>query len=123
MKKIFLLLAGVAMCGTASAYTEWEIGGSKYRVDTLYHANVGPGMTETQLNMALGSYIGKIYVATIDLKNEYNDMQVLTKGDIMHGHANVVTIATTHETEDSQPIMGVNADFFSMGDQKAPGAG
>lgn len=123
MKKIFLLMAGVAMYGTASAYTEWEIGGSTYRVDTLYHANVGPGMTETQLNMALGSYIGKIYVATIDLKNEYNDMRVLTKGDVMHGHANVVTIATSHDNDEVQQIMGVNGDFFSMGDQKAPGAG
>lgn len=123
MKKLALFIAGAAMCGTAFAYTEWEIGGSAYRVDTLYHANVGPGMTETHLNMSLGSYIGKIYVAQIDLQNEYNDIRVLTKDDMMIGHTSVYNLATYHDNDSVQQIMGVNADFFSMNNQKVPAAG
>ena len=50
MKKIFLSCAmALAVLSANAVGKTWNLQGSTYDVDTLYHAVVGPGTTQTSL--------------------------------------------------------------------------
>ena len=51
MKKLLLALIAFSSFSMAQAVVKWDLGGTEYYVDTVYHVTVGPGMTTTAIRM------------------------------------------------------------------------
>ncbi len=95
----------------AIASTTWTLQGTTYDVDTLYHATVGPGTTQTSLALSGGSDL-KVFYSTIDLTNPYIDVQTVHAGDKVVGTNTLTGMVNKYQTKDSRYVTGVNADFF-----------
>lgn len=105
------LIALAATLGV-SASTSWNIQGQKYDVDTLYHAQIGPGITLTQLKLD-GQYPQRVFYSSIDLTNPYNDMRARTAEEgVYAGTQTLSKVAQNTDREGGVNIAGVNGDFF-----------
>ena len=116
MKKIFVPLLALACSWAATAATTWNLGGSNFNVDTIYHATVGPGITQTQLKVWNSSYSNNLIYTTIDLTTpnlELRGVQAKDNGDVVE---NVRAMGDRKNGQgNGQYITGTNADFFNMG--------
>ncbi|MCH5216920.1 MAG: phosphodiester glycosidase family protein [Muribaculaceae bacterium] len=117
MRKILLLFAAAAVCGYANASTEWTISGTQFRVDTLYHANIGPGTTQTEIKMTClaegNNYVNRIFYTTVDLTNDNVEMRVVKGQDHMGKFETVSSMAKRKTAEgNGDYFAGVNGDFF-----------
>ena len=59
----------VAVLSAMAVGKTWNLQGSTYNVDTLYHAKVGPGTTQTELKVS-GALNLKVFYTTTDITNE-----------------------------------------------------
>ncbi|MDE5553941.1 MAG: hypothetical protein K2J10_02015, partial [Muribaculaceae bacterium] len=83
-----LLLFSALMTGSvaipALARGTWTLQGVEYSVDTLYHATVGPGTTETELRIEATvdgtQIVNNIFYTVTDLANPYVEMRVAKAG-------------------------------------------
>lgn len=117
MKKLFLpLVLLLAIAVGARASTTWNLGGTAFTTDTLYHATVGPGITQTQLKVKNSSYSNNIIYTTIDLTTpnlEIRGVQAKDNGDVVE---NIRAMGDRkNNLGKGQYITGTNADFFNMG--------
>ena len=55
MRKIFTFFLAMAVPAVLFASGAWTLQGKDYVVDTLFHAKVGPGTTQTSLRATGGS--------------------------------------------------------------------
>lgn len=119
MKKFYLsLLAGAAILG-AQAGTVYNLAGTDFTVDTLYHATVGPGITETHIKvkctLASNPYSNNLFYTTIDLRNPDIELRGIKGKDKEPAIENVLSMGNRKNAEgNGQYITGVNSDFFSM---------
>lgn len=67
MRKLLIAAGLLLQTVCLNASTTWNLGGSVFTVDTLYHATVGPGVTQTQLKVKNSSYSNNLIYTTIDL--------------------------------------------------------
>lgn len=115
MKKLLLLITAAAFicAGSSFASGKWTLQSKDYTVDTLFHAKIGPGTTQTSLHLS-GSNNLKIFYITVDLTNPNVDVRVAQAGSRLTGGAKLSTMsnANTNETTGIQYFAGVNADFF-----------
>ena len=51
MKKIALMALGFVAAMAAHASTQYNVRGTEYQADTLFHAMLGPGTSQTSLLM------------------------------------------------------------------------
>ena len=116
MKKLFLSLSLVIIALSANARGYWNLQGVTYAVDTLFHAKVGPGTTQTSLNVvSVGTDVPlRVFYTTTDLTNEYVDIKHVKAKDILTGTATVPSMATSKSKPGEVYFAGVNADFFHM---------
>ncbi len=98
------------MAGFASG--TWILHGKEYRVDTLYHAYIGPGTTQTSIKLA-GPVNLRVFYTTTDLKNENVDVRAIKHKDTLTGLGTVSNAAESHSTSNRSYFAGINADFFS----------
>ena len=108
------LIAGMLMltaASTASAYT-YDIKGETYQVDTLFHAQVGPGTTQTSLLFTGPSYDMRVFYITIDLEDPNVSIRAVSGQDMVAGGETTSSMAQRHSTEGAQYFAGVNGDFF-----------
>ena len=63
-KSIILLLAATAPLSTWAA-KEWTLQGNTYTVDTLFHAPIGPGTTQTSLRVEGAYNLNVFYIFRI----------------------------------------------------------
>lgn len=111
MKKT-VISALVATCSlVASATGQWTLQGNVYEVDTLFHAKVGPGTTQTSL-LLTGSSVMRVFYTVTDLTNPNVEMRVIKAKDKLVGCATVSSMAKSKSVEGAQYFAGVNADFF-----------
>ncbi len=111
MRKMVFAAMVALMPLAAIASTTWSLQGTTYNVDTLYHATVGPGTTQTSLVLSGGSDL-KVFYSTIDLTNPYIDVQTVHAGDKVVGTNTLTGMVNKYQTKDSRYVTGVNADFF-----------
>ena len=83
------------MAGFASG--TWILHGKEYRVDTLYHAYIGPGTTQTSIKLA-GPVNLRVFYTTTDLKNENVDVRAIKHKDTLTGLGTVSNAAESHST-------------------------
>ena len=110
-KSIILLLAAVAPFSMWASKT-WTLQGNTYTVDTLYHAPVGPGTTQTSLRVE-GAYNLNVFYTVTDLSHPNVEMRVApANNNSLAGGAAVSKMAQNNTTDEVQYFAGVNADFF-----------
>ena len=110
-KSIILLLAAVAPLSMWASKT-WTLQGNTYTVDTLYHAPVGPGTTQTSLRVE-GAYNLNVFYTVTDLSHPNVEMRVApANNNSLAGGAAVSKMAQNNTTDEVQYFAGVNADFF-----------
>lgn len=112
MKKSLILLIAAAAPLSMWASKQWTLQGNTYTVDTLYHAPVGPGTTQTSLHVE-GAYVLNIFYTTTDLTHPNVEMRVAPANkNSLAGGAAVSKMAQNNTTDEVQYFAGVNADFF-----------
>ena len=116
MKKLFLSLSLMLFAISANASGSWNLQGVTYAVDTLFHAKVGPGTTQTSLKVvSVGTDVPlRVFYTTTDLSNEYVDIKHVKAGNSLTSTANVPNMATSSSKPGEVYFAGVNADFFHM---------
>ncbi len=112
MKKIISSLLFVVIAFVATAEGIWTLQGDTYTVDTLYHAKVGPGTTQTSLKV-LGPVQLRVFYTTTDLTNNNVDVKHIMANDKLAGLATVSSMAKSKSKEGAQYFVGINADFFA----------
>ena len=75
MKKSLILSLALIAPLSMWASKQWTLQGNTYTVDTLYHAPVGPGTTQTSLHVE-GAYVLNIFYTTTDLSHPNVEMRV-----------------------------------------------
>ncbi len=116
--KNFIVLTLAFSALSVSARGRWTIAGVNYDVDTLYHATVGPGTTETELCISSedGGKTNKLFYTETDLSNPYVEMRAAKAGNHMRMLETVPDIARRMTKPGERYFAGVNADFFNMGE-------
>ena len=112
MKKLFISLFAVMTSAMAFAIGHWTLQGNAYTIDTLFHAQVGPGTTQTSLSV-VGPTKLRVFYTTTDLTNPYVEMRATMANDKLGSGATVASIGKSHHKEGALYFAGVNADFFS----------
>lgn len=110
MKYLTLAIALLATA-TVNGATNWTLQSKEYQVDTLYHATVGPGTTQTSLQLSGGSNL-KVFYTVTDLTHPNVEMRVVMAGDKYSACNTVSSMAQGKTTPTEQYFAGVNADFF-----------
>ena len=112
MKKTALILLAAVAPLSMWASKQWTLQGNTYTVDTLYHAPVGPGTTQTSLRVE-GAYNLNVFYTVTDLSHPNVEMRVAPANkNSLAGGAAVSTMAKNNTTDEVQYFAGVNADFF-----------
>ena len=112
MKKSLILSLALIAPLSMWASKQWTLQGNTYTVDTLYHAPVGPGTTQTSLHVE-GAYVLNIFYTTTDLTHPNVEMRVAPANkNSLAGGAAVSKMAQSNTTDEVQYFAGVNADFF-----------
>ncbi len=111
MKKLGLTLISTILPVAMMASGQWTLQGNTYTVDTLYHAYVGPGTTQTSVRL-VGSSQLEVFYSTTDLTNPNVEMRVIKAKDKLVGCNTVSAMAKSKSKSGSQYFAGVNADFF-----------
>ncbi len=126
MKKIFLFAGLMSACVYWPAHSRgvWTIQNVEYSVDTLYHATVGPGTTETELRIEVivggETVVNNVFYTVTDLTDPYVEMRVAKAGNQMRMLETVPDIAERMNQPGERYFAGVNADFFNMGEPYNP---
>lgn len=111
MNRIYITLLSMVVAVSAMASGQWTIQGRTYTVDTLYHAQVGPGTTYTKVR-ATGYRNWNVFYSTTDLTAPYVEMRAVMANDKIASVATVSKMASAHNAEGALHFAGVNADFF-----------
>lgn len=119
-KRIFLssaLLLGAALTSMAAERggRSVTLAGVEFSVDTLFHAKVGPGTTETSLHLINKSNKGqqlRVFYLTTDLTNPHTSVEAIVAQDKVAGGGTVSSMAKSHTTDTKDFFCGVNTDFF-----------
>ncbi len=118
MKKIYLMLAS-ALIGTGPlmAQATWntqKLG--EVKVDTLYHATVGPGTTQTQIKLSYGSgRTSTVTYTTSDLTNKYVTIKTGVASQCSYGKPQTVKGMMADRTSyQNHYFVGINGDFAGL---------
>lgn len=118
MKKFyFLMAAALAGSATMSAKTTWNTQTlGTVEVDTLYHAQVGPGTTQTQIRITYGdARTSTITYSTTDLTNPYVTLKVGMASKAPYGKPQRVNSMMKNRTKYMNHYMvGINGDFAGL---------
>lgn len=110
---LLLLLALVA--GHIQASVTWKVWNTEYRVDTTFHAQIGPGTTQTSLLLTGPDTTLTVFYLTVDLTNPYVDIRTVCAKDHLAGAQTVTDMAESHSVEgESLYFAGINGGFFAM---------
>ncbi|MBR5085817.1 MAG: phosphodiester glycosidase family protein [Muribaculaceae bacterium] len=112
MKKTLISLV-LALAGmTALASNTWQLLGVDYTVDTLFHAMIGPGTSQTSLYFTNGSTDMRVFYTTIDMTNPYLTVRTVSGQDKTAGGEVVSSMAQRNDGPGHRFFVGINADFF-----------
>ena len=104
-------LACVAL--SAGARGTIEAGGNTMNVDTIFHALVGPGTTQTQLRLTGNGGPLDVFYLTVDKTTPGLSFRTVCAQDKVAGNMTVRKMAETHSTGNSFYFAGVNGDFYA----------
>ncbi len=112
MRKTLMLLLAASAPLSMWAAKEWTLQGGSCVIDTLFHAPVGPGTTQTSLRVE-GAHTLNVFYTTTDLTHPNVEMRVgPANKNSLAGGAAISKIAQNNTSDEVQYFAGVNADFF-----------
>jgi hypothetical protein len=117
MKKLLLKsVALAALCAPVAMQAQNSINlrGTTYSVDTLYHAKVGPGTTQTHLEL-MNSYgtTLQVFYLTVDKTTPGVSMRAVCATDKVAGNERPSTMAKRKSGNGVLYFAGTNGDFYS----------
>ena len=112
MKKISFLALLIFACSTGWAGNTWSLLGVEYSVDTLFHANIGPGTSQTSLYFTNGNTEMRVFYTTIDMTNPYLTLRTVSGNDMTAGGEVVSSMAQRNDGPGHRFFAGINGDFF-----------
>lgn len=123
MKKFLLPAMLLAMCASASwgRGTTVATGSGTYNVDTIFHAKVGPGTTQTQLRLTGPSSMNVFYL-TIDQTTPGVSIRTLSGGNKVAGNGTTSSMARNHSHDGLHYFAGSNGDFYFTGGKATNGS-
>ncbi|MGN0220374.1 MAG: phosphodiester glycosidase family protein [Muribaculaceae bacterium] len=114
-----IAIAALAGCLTASAGVDYNLHGTPVVIDTVFHAKVGPGTTQTQLRVTGGTKLDVFYV-TIDRTTPGVSIKAACATDMVAGKETVADIARRKSKDGRLYFAGVNAGYFWTSDRQTP---
>ena len=118
LSSVLLLGAALTMSAAERGGRTVALAGVEYSVDTLFHAKVGPGTTETSLHLVneAGQQL-RVFYLTTDLTNPNTSIEAIVAQDKVPGGATVSSMAKDHTVEGKNYFCGVNTDSYVKGTQ------
>lgn len=120
MKKSLLLslsAAAIALMPTAAnagRYTKTiDIRGVEYTLDTVFHAKVGPGTTQTQLQLNGPTSSLQVFYLTVDKTTPGVTMRAVCATDKVAGTATPSSMAKAKSVNGLSYFAGTNGDFYT----------
>lgn len=113
MKRNLILLATLGCIASAGARGTIDVKGVTYNVDTTFHAKVGPGTTQTSLQLRNGSNPLDVHYLTIDVTTPGVSIRSVCATDKVAGTARTSAMAESKSKNGVFYFAGANADFFS----------
>ena len=113
MKKFLVVFVCVfsSLC-YLSAQGMMDIYGTSYQVDTIEYKQVGPGTMYCYAKLPAISQA--IHVLTIDLENQYTEIETFLGKDCIAGTELVTSACNRHTQPGHDAYCGVNGDFFNV---------
>lgn len=114
MKKNLKLIAlgcGLALPIIASASVDFDLRGTTMQLDTIFHAKVGPGTTQTQLRLTGPSPLDVFYL-TIDKTTPGVSIRSVCATDKVAGNSRTSSMAQNKSKDGLLYFAGTNADFY-----------
>ena len=118
MYRRFLLLLVIMALTTGTACADFVINDRTYRVDTLVHRQVGPGMANTIVRIP--DYPLNVYVTEVDLNNPHNRVETTIGYNTVGRTEALANAYTRNHTATKRPVVGCNANFWVVGGNGAP---
>lgn len=123
MKKLLLpalmMMAGVLMSYGRGTTVTTTLG--VFNVDTVFHAKVGPGTTQTQLRLTGPKSLDVFYV-TVDQSTPGVSIRTVSGRDKVAGNATTSSMATSHSRQGLHYFAGSNGDFYYTGGSATNGS-
>lgn len=114
-KKFTMFFASLAMMASsvfAGGNYTYDLIGTTFMVDTLFHSKVGPGTTQTSLLFQGPSYNMRVFYLTVSLDAPTVAVRSVSGKDKMAGAETVSEMAVRRSVEGEQFFAGVNGDFW-----------
>lgn len=116
MKNIAASLLMLAIAASASGAGTMNLQGTEFRVDTIEHYYVGPGITHTHLQLTAASRKVQVFAATLDRADASYTARAVPRvvigKDQCRTAETVSSMGTRKTSESMQYLIGVNGDFF-----------
>lgn len=112
MKKLTFLAAALLLPALASAQSTLNLRGVEYKVDTVYHAKIGPGTTQTSLRLS-GPNPLTVFYLTIDRTAPGVSLRAVCATDKVAGNECVSAMAARKTQGNNDYFCGVNGDFYA----------
>ena len=114
LKICLWLVLWLTVCNSYASVT-WKVWNTDYRVDTTFHAKIGPGTTQTSLLLTGPDTTLTVFYLTVDLTDPYVDIRTVCATDHLAGAQTVTQMAESHSVEgESLYFAGINGGFFAM---------
>lgn len=101
------------MAQSAAAKGTIDVRGRQYTVDTVFHAKVGPGTTQTSLKLSSDAYPLNVHYLTIDKSVPGVSIRTVCAGDKVAGTARTSAMAQSKTKGNLDYFVGVNGDFYT----------
>ena len=127
MKKSLLLCLTAAVTALSAMATQRvTLSGTVYDMDTLFHAQVGPGTTQTSLlfhavDESLNLRDIRAFYCAIDVTNPYVSLATVCAKDKVAGNETISGMARRKSHDGARYFIGINGDFFLTGGSTARG--
>ncbi len=115
LKKIYLTCSALLAASVVFAEGTVKLADVEFSVDTLFHAKVGPGTTQTSLHLINTTNTGqqlRVFYLTVDLRNPTVAIKSVIAQDKLSGGATTSSMATDHSSSGKTYYAGINTDFF-----------
>ena len=109
---IATMLLAATMFGVQAQKATYSLRGVEYTVDTLFHAYVGPGTTQTSLLLQSGNKHLRVFYSRIDLSAPNVTLKAVSGTDRMTGSETVSNMARRKTAPGNRYFLGVNGDFW-----------
>ncbi len=123
MKKQILLPASFLLASAIglSAANTIDLNGTTYNIDTIFHAKVGPGTTQTHLTLQSPTSKLQVFYLTVDKTTPGVTMRSVCATDKVAGNETTSTMAKRKSGNGLLYFAGTNGDFYSTSGRASNG--